>query len=132
MLSTAQQITFSPTLEQEFVTGVNPAGATPESVHSWLSGCQSDYRSATGSDVLLTTTNPIVPLSGGVLTDGRKLYFGSYDSTNGALLHRVDLATQTEDFVQQRPTTDANPPTYVTVIPATVGVVPSFVAVVPK
>jgi hypothetical protein len=53
-------------------------------------------------------------LSGGVLTDGTKLYFGTYDSTNGALLHRVDLATRTEDLAQQ------------------VGVVPGFVAVVPK
>ena len=79
-----------------------------------------------------------MPLSGGVLTDGTKLYFGTYDSTNGALLHRVDLASQTEDFVQQEvvnPTTGVpttTPPTYVTEVPATVGVVPSFVAVVPK
>lgn len=130
--STAQQITFSPTREQEFVTAVNPSGATPESV---IHG----YDVVAQEEILLSTTNAVVPLSGGVLVDGRKLYFGSYDSATGStLLHRVDLATQTEDFVQQEvtnPTTGlptTNPPTYLTIVPATVSVVPSFVAVVPK
>jgi hypothetical protein len=135
LLSTAQQITFSPTLEQEFVTGVNPTGATPESV---IHGYQVAHDAVAQGEILLTTTNPVVPLSGGVLNDGTKLYFGTSDSTNGTLLHRIDLATQTEDFVQQEvvnpatglPTT--TPPTFVTVIPATVSVVPAFVAVVPK
>ena len=132
LLSTAQQIAFSPAREQEYVTGVNPAGATPETViHGYDVVGQTEITLSTLTNpVSGVTFDPVVPLSGGVLTDGTKLYFGTYDSTNGALLHRVDLATQTEDFVQQEITT--NPPTYVTVIPASVGVVPSFVAVVPK
>jgi hypothetical protein len=129
--STAQQITFSPTLEQEFVTGVNPTGATPQSA---IFG----YQVGDTTEITLATTNPVVPLSGGALNDGTKLYFGTFDSTNGALLHRIDLATKTEDVVQQEvvnPTTGlptTNPPTFVTVVPATVALVPSFVAVVPK
>jgi hypothetical protein len=140
---TAQQISFSPTLEQEFVTGVldtyspgfvtgvDTSCATPESV---IHG----YDVVAQKEILLTTTDPVVPLSGGALNDGRKLYFGTYDGTNGTLLHRIDLAAQTEDFVQQEvvnPTTGlptTNPPTFVTVVPATVSVVPTFVAVVPK
>jgi len=135
LLSTAQQITFSPILEQEFVTGVNPSGATPEAA---IHGYQVAHGTVTQQEILLTTTNPVVPLSGGVLNDGTKLFFGTSDGTDGTLLHRVDLATQTEDFVQQEvvnpstglPTT--NPPTFVTLVPATVSVVPTFVAVVPK
>ena len=131
---TAQQIAFSPVLEQEFVTGVNPATATPE---PYIYGYQVAYNAIPQQEIRLGTINSVVPLSGGVLNDGTKLYFGTYDSTNGALLHRVDLASQTEDSVQQEiidPKTGqpTNPPTFVTVIPATVGVVPSFVAVVPK
>jgi hypothetical protein len=132
--STAQQITFSPTLEREFITGVNPAGATPEFlIHGYDVVGQDEITLAT-----LATEDPVVPLSGGILNDGTKLYFGTSDSTDGTLLHRVDLATQTEDFVQQEvvnPTTGlptTNPPTFVTVVPATVSVVPTFVAVVPK
>jgi hypothetical protein len=132
--STAQQITFSPILEQEFVTGVNPSGATPEFLlHGYDVLGQKEITLDT-----LSTEDAVVPLSGGVLNDGTKLYFGTYDSTDGALLHRIDLASQTEDFVQQEvvnpatglPTT--NPPTFVTLVPATVSVVPTFVAVVPK
>ena len=38
----------------------------------------------------------IVPLSGGVLSDGRKLFVGSYDQTTlTATLHRFDLSTGT-------------------------------------
>ena len=132
--STAQQIAFSPIREQEYVTAVNPSGATPEFfIHGYDVLGQDEIKIPT-----LAAYDPVVPLSGGVLTDGSKLYFGTYDSTNGALLHRIDLATQTEDFVQQEvvnPTTGVpttTPPTYITEVPATVGVVPSFVAVVPK
>jgi hypothetical protein len=143
---TAQQISFSPTREQEFitgvvdtyspgfVTGVDTSCATPESlIHGYDVLGQTEIKIPT-----LASYGAIVPLSGGVLTDGRKLYFSTYDGTpNGTLLHRIDLATQTEDFVQKevvdpRTGLPVNPPTFVTVIPATVGVVPSFVAVVPK
>jgi hypothetical protein len=77
-------------------------------------------------EITLTTTNPIVPLSGGVLNDGRKLFVGTYDSTaKTAALHRIDLATGTEDTV-------TDPTSKLVTIPATVELVPSFVAVVPK
>jgi hypothetical protein len=112
---TAQQISFSPTLEQEFVTGVDPSCATPESV---LHG----YDVVAQQDVLLTTTNPVVPLSGGVLNDGRKLYFGTYDGTaQTATLHRIDLSTGT-----------GSPGTLTEDLSTPVALVPSFVAVVPK
>jgi hypothetical protein len=107
---TAQQITFSPTLEEEFVTGVNPTGAVPESV---IYG----YDAVTQTQITLTATIPIVPLSGGVLNDGRYLYVGSYDGANG-ILHRFDLSTHSED-------------TSVLVQYDGAVVAPSFVAVVP-
>jgi hypothetical protein len=117
---TANQVTFSSTLEQGFVTGVDPACATPESV---IHG----YNVNTGATFTLNTLNAnnvneaIVPLSGGVLNDGRKLYVGTYDATNGAVLHRFDLSTGTGTAGTL--TEDAS---------ASVEVVPSFVAVVPK
>ena len=77
------------------------------------------YNVATHSVVNLTTARAVVPLSGDILNDGRKLYFGSSDGTrNGAILHRIDLATA--------PGTIAEDSSVV------VDVVPNFVAVVPK
>jgi len=140
----ATQFSFSPRLEQEFITGVNSSCATPEPViHAYDLTTQAEFTlgvSPTGTSTY--TPAAILPLSGGVLNDGRKLYIGTMDSKNGALLRRFDLATQTEDVVttQQevlnpltgQPTT--TPPTYATVttIPASVPLIPSFVAVVPK
>ena len=120
---TAQQITFSPTLEREFVTGVNPACATPDSfIHGYQVGNPTEFT--------LTAAKPIVPLSGGVLNDGRYLYVGSNDSTNGAVLHRFDLSTGTEDTSFCIDVEDSTPPDCSNV-PAKYQLVPSFVAVVP-
>jgi hypothetical protein len=134
---TARQVTFSPIREQEFITGVDPL-CTASDAESVIHG----YDVALNKEILLSllpTTGSVIPFSGGVLNDGRKLYFGTWDSAAGtATLHRIDLAAGTEDFVQQElinpatqlPTT--TPPTYVTLVPASVPLVPSFVAVVPK
>jgi hypothetical protein len=112
---TAQQISFSPTLEQAFITGVDPSCTSAEPV---LHG----YDVVAQQEILLTTTNPVVPLSGGVLNDGRKLYFGSWDATaQTATLHRIDLSTGTG--TQGTRTEDLS---------TSVALVPSFVAVVPK
>jgi hypothetical protein len=112
---TAQQINFSPALEQEFITGVDPSCASAEQV---IHG----YDVVAHQQILLSTTNPVVPLSGGVLNDGRKLYFGTYDGTaQTATLHRIDLSTGT-----------GTPGTLTEDLSASVAVVPSFVAVVPK
>jgi hypothetical protein len=112
---TAQQISFSPTLEQEFITGVDPSCATAEQV---LHG----YDVVAQQEILLTTAAAAVPLSGGVLNDGRKLYFGTYDSAaQTATLHRIDLATGT-----------GAPGTLTEDLSAPVALVPSLVAVVPK
>jgi hypothetical protein len=111
---TPTQISFAPTLitgvyPAEFVTGVDPACATAESV---IHGYNINTQTAIAP---LTATSPIVPLSGGVLNDGRKLYIGTYNSTaKTAALHRFDIAAGAEDIA-----TD-------------VDLVPSFVAVVPK
>ena len=85
-------------------------GAVPESV---IYG----YDAVTQTQITLTATIPIVPLSGGVLNDGRYLYVGSYDGANG-ILHRFDLSTHSED-------------TSVLVQYDGAVVAPSFVAVVP-
>jgi hypothetical protein len=113
--STASQVTFSPTLEQEFVTGVSSTGATAESViHGYDVIAQAEFT--------LATATPIIPLSGGVLNDGRKLYIGSNGTTpNSAVLHRFDLSTGTGTTGTRAE--DAS---------ASVAVVPNFVAVVPK
>jgi hypothetical protein len=101
----AEQLTFVPKLEQLFATGFSRScapTATDTSIHG--------YDVTSNSTVALTIAHPTIPLSGGALSDGRKLYFGSIDG----LLHRVDLATQTEqDSVS-------------------VSVTPDFVAVIPK
>jgi hypothetical protein len=114
--STASQVTFSPTLEQEFVTGVSSTGATAEPViHGYDVIAQAEFTLATAN------ATPIIPLSGGVLNDGRKLYVGSNDTTNGAVLHRFDLSTGTGATGTRAE--DAS---------ASATVVPNFVAVVPK
>ena len=113
---TPKQFSFSERLEQEFVTGVDSACATSEAV---IHG----YDLNTKQEITLTANNAMVPLSGGVLTDGRELYIGSWDSASKtATLHRFNLldssgaaGTRAEDIT-----------------PISVPVVPSFVAVVPK
>jgi len=113
---TAQQFSFSPRLEQEFITGVNSTCGTPESV---IHG----YDLSSKLELTLTASTPIVPLSGGILNDGRELYVGTWDATaKTAELHRFNLLTNSgsagtlaEDFA-----------------PVSVPLVPSFVAVVPK
>jgi hypothetical protein len=127
---TARQVTFSPTLEEEFVTGVDPACSSGDTgIHGYTLNSPGEF-------ILPTTSSTVVPLSGGVLNDGRKLYFGTYDAANGvALLHRINLdptaGTIGEEIVTATTGTAPNTVTSVT-IPATVSVVPDFVAVVPK
>jgi len=114
--STASQVTFSPTLEQEFVTAVSPTGTIAEPViHGY------DVINKTEITLATADANPIIPLSGGVLNDGRKLYIGTNDPTNGAVLHRFDLSTGTGTAGTRAE--DAS---------ASVAVIPNFVAVVPK
>ncbi len=117
---TATQVTFSPTLEQAFVTGVDPACTTSESVIHGYSVANPDTVPPTAAAAFtLTTTKAIVPLSGGALDDGRYLYVGSSDTTNGNVLHRIDLSAGT-------PTPGMED------ISVSLELVPSFVAVVPK
>jgi hypothetical protein len=95
-----------------------------------LSGTPSEITlSVSTSGTPTFTPVPIVPLSGGVLTDGRKLYVGTFDTTNGALLRRFDLASGTEDVV---PTLSSTNAVIGNTVPASIPVIPSFVAVVPK
>jgi len=145
---TASQVTFSPTLEQAFVTGVNTSCASPENViHGYDLNKQQEITLALSTTSTPSFTPvPVAPLSGGVLNDGRKLYIGTLDATNHALLRRFDLAAGTEDVVTVQqdvldpvtnqpvidPTTGLAETTTVTTIPASVELVPSFVAVVPK
>lgn len=107
---TATQVRFSPVLQQMFVTGVDSSCTSSESaLHGFQLGASSEFT--------LTTTSAVVPLSGDVMSDGSKLFFGSQDSTaKTATLHRVDLSTQTEDSSAA----------------VSLGVVPDYVAVVPK
>jgi len=123
LLCTPRQVTFSPVLNKEFVTGVvdtySPGfvtgGTSCTSPESVIHG----YDVANQAEITLTTTSPIIPLSGGVLNDGRYLYVGSFDTTNGAVLHRIDLSAGTATPGAE----DAS---------VSVTLVPSFVAVVPK
>jgi hypothetical protein len=122
--STASQVTFSPALEQEFVTGVSPTNAIAESVihgYSLAVPATATVPAVPAAEFTLTAAYPIIPLSGGVLNDGRKLYIGTNDTTNGAVLHRFDLSTGTGTAGTR--TEDAS---------TSVAVVPNFVAVVPK
>lgn len=122
--TTPSQVTFSPTLQQEFVTGVSSTGATAEPfIHGYSLAipATSTVPATAAAEFTLSATNSIIPLSGGVLNDGRKLYIGTNDS-NGPLLHRFDLATGTGT-----PGTRAED-----LPPVSVAVVPDFVAVVPK
>jgi len=135
---TAKQITFSARLEQAFVTGVvdpfNTPGATScPSPDSLIHG----FDVSTHAAIELTAANasaPIIPLSGGVLSDGRKLFIGTYNSTSKtAALRRFDLTTGTEDVVTSNVTNSSGAVTgTIITVPATVELVPSFVAVVPK
>jgi hypothetical protein len=125
---TATQVTFSPRLEAEFVTGVDSSSctATDSVIHGY---------SVLGQKIItpLTTIGsaPITPLSGGVLSDGRKLYIGTGTAgtatTPGtAALHRFDLSTGTAttgNLLDGSLTEDMSIP---------IELVPSFVAVVPK
>ena len=107
---TANQVTFSPTLEQEFVTGATCATPQPR-----IYG----YDIVAQKEITFATINSMVPLSGGALNDGRYLYVGSNDTTNGAVLHRIDLSAGTP-----KPGFEDTS--------VSVELVPSFVAVVPK
>jgi hypothetical protein len=118
---TATQIGFSPRLESEFITGVDPLCTTSEPViHGYAANNQTEI-------TLGTLTDSIIPLSGGVLNDGRKLFIGTYDSTAmTAKLRRFDLSTgaaTTGTLLDGLLKEDAS---------ASVELVPSFVAVVPK
>jgi hypothetical protein len=115
----AQQVSFSPRLEQAFVTGVDPTCTTPDFViHGYDEGLHAEMFPP------VTALSPIIPLSGGVLSDGRELYIGTWDRAAGtAALHRFNLLTTTGT-----PGTLAEDITP----PASVELVPSFVAVVPK
>ena len=118
----ATQITFSPRLEAEFVTGVDPScTVTDTTIHGYEVATQ-----AVTSPI--TTAAPGIPLSGGVLNDGRKLYFGTWaGSTVGtATLHRIDLSTGTAttgNLLDGLLTEDLS---------TSIELIPSFVAVVPK
>jgi hypothetical protein len=116
---TATQVTFSPKLEQAFVTGVDPSCTSTDTViHGY------DLASHTViSSPSITTAAPVIPLSGGVLNDGRKLYFGTWAGLTAqtATLHRIDLSTGT-----------GTPGTLTEDLSTPVDIVPSFVAVVPK
>jgi hypothetical protein len=72
---------------------------------------------------LYASSGAIVPLSGGVLTDGRELYVGEGSTTAAtAYLHRFNLLTTSGTAGTLAEDTT----------PVSVPVVPSFVAVVPK
>ncbi len=120
-----QQVTFSPTLQQEFVTGVvdtySPGFVASESSCASPQPFIYGYDVANNAEIALPTLNstPIAPLSGGVLKDGRYLFVGSFDTTNGAVLHRFNLTADTPDPFAENAS-----------VPVTL--VPSFVAVVPK
>jgi hypothetical protein len=124
---TPQQVTFSPTLEQAFVTGVvdtySPGFVTGETSCATPSPDTAIHglNVATNTELIYPTlhSTPIAPLSGGVLNDGRYLFVGSFDTTNGAVLHRFDLSADTATPGAE----DAS---------VTVPLVPSFVAVVPR
>ncbi|MDR3762881.1 MAG: hypothetical protein P4M01_02165 [Acidobacteriota bacterium] len=113
---TPTQFSFSERLGREFVTGVSSSCTTSESViHA--------YDLSTKAEINLTDTTAFVPLSGGVLTDGRELYVGSWDSTSlTAELHRFNLLDSSGDTGTLAEDITA----------ISVPVVPSFVAVVPK
>jgi hypothetical protein len=118
LLCTPQQVTFAPTLEQEFITGVDPSCVTTDAepvIHG--------YDVVNQKEILLTTAAPVIPLSGGVLNDGRKLYFGTWAGTTvqTATLHRIDLSTGT-----------GSPGTLTEDLSTPINIVPSFVAVVPR
>jgi hypothetical protein len=114
---TATQVTFSPVLEEAFVTGVDPACTTTESV---IHG----YSAATQALITpLQINSAVVPLNGGVLSDGSKLFFGTFDSTNGGQLHRIDLTSGTEDSISPVPAR---------AVAGSLTLIPSLVAVVPK
>jgi len=119
----ATQVTFSPRLEAEFVTGVDPACTATDTV---IHGYNLATHAVTPAITTVSGTS-IIPLSGGVLSDGRKLFVGTYDSTTGtATLHRFDLSTgeaTTGTLLDGLLKEDLSTP---------VELVPSFVAVVPK
>ncbi len=112
---TPTQFSFSQRLLQEFVTGVNPTCSTAENIlHA--------YDVTSNQEFTLSANSPMVPLSGGVLYDGRELYIGTWDGTSTAALHRFNLLTSTG--TQGTRAED--------ITPISVPIVPSFVAVVPK
>ncbi|HVJ04128.1 MAG TPA: hypothetical protein VM578_00500 [Candidatus Saccharimonadales bacterium] len=142
------QVSFSPRLQLAFITGypsvngVSSCGTAEPVIHGFdVSGIVNGDNGNSIFTLSTLNNSPITPLSGGVLSDGRKLYVGSYDPTNGAsTLHRFSIISDTgatpvltEDFATNTTTTGTPPTTVTTVtIPASVELVPSLVAVVPK
>jgi hypothetical protein len=129
---TATQITYGPTedangnlaLPREFITGVDQTCAAPDTfIHGYDVNSQQEITIQTkGAD---GNPYPVAPLSGGLLKDGRKLYFGTFDSASqNALLHRINF-DPTAGAVGE----DVTP---VSVVSDGVALVPQFVAVVPK
>jgi hypothetical protein len=119
---TPQQFTFSDRLEQEFITGVNPKCATAEAIIHYYDLTSQKELTLSLNTALDTVVSAIVPLSGGVLTDGRELYIGEGSTSSAAYLHRFMLLT----------TSGAQGTLQEDIAPISVPVVPSFVAVVPK
>jgi len=119
---TPQQFSFSPRLEQEFVTGVNyDCTATDPLIHGYDLSSHSEVTLST-----LTPSNPIVPLSGGILNDGRELYIGTWDAAaQTAALHRFNLLTVAGSTTTPGTRTEDTDP-------VSLPLVPQFVAVVPK
>jgi hypothetical protein len=119
---TPTQVTFSPRLEAEFVTGMDTACQTPDAA---IHGYNITTHLLTPS--IASTSGSIIPLSGGILSDGRKLFVGTQNSTAGtAALHRFDLSTgaaTTGTLLDGLLKEDLSVP---------VELIPSFVAVVPK
>jgi hypothetical protein len=145
----ANQVTFSPRVEAEFVTGVvntyGPGFVPPPPAPLPASSCAIPQPFIHGYSVAIPATTtvpaipaaeltlptlnatPIIPLSGGVLSDGRKLFVGSYDQTTfTATLHRFDLSTGS---ATTGPLLDG---LLAEDLSISVDLVPSFVAVVPK
>jgi hypothetical protein len=129
----ATQVTFSPRLEAEFVTGVDPGCTVTDSIiHGYDVSRHALTPSITAADASIT------PLSGGVLSDGRKLYVGTWTAplagtagTAGtATLHRFDLSTGSA--TTPSPTVGLLDGLLTEDLSTSVELVPSFVAVVPK
>jgi hypothetical protein len=124
------QVSFTPTLiAGTTIVGTNAIGANPSAFVTGVNPTCTDqfirgYNVSNHAALTLTpASSTITPLSGGILSDGRKLFVGTWDPTSQTgSLHRFDILAGTEDV---------SVPNVLTA-PAPVELVPSFVAVVPK